>query len=452
MKKRQKQKLLLFLSVAMLVTVFYFFGKSVAEKIDSDDGRIGQSYIGKFAAGYYNTVDTCADSICRFSKDTADAIRNKMADFREKSAERKRLKEETKLAKESKCDGSLEALTLNKVDAQIIASDEVAQILLPEVMLNPQVTGIYSIPDGSRYVAYLKGKDSQGNPETVFYFIPHVVGNKEFRETNDVVFTRSEVTLFGGPDYLQSAMTVPIQTKLLRAGISPDGCYQLITDDGKILYADGASFGRFPEPTDFTENISNVGDSAGIDVKYLSQLPSLPTGCEVTCLATVLNYWGFDVTKETLADDFLPKKAVGAANFYQEFVGNPRNSSSYGCYAPVIVNTANAYLDSVGSNMRAYDLTGNSMKELLDYIRSGYPILIWTNQQVGEDATFTTRWLVDGEYLQWKANLHCVVLIGYDLNAQTVTVSNPYTGIVSYALDDFIYSFKQFYSQAVLVK
>lgn len=42
------------------------------------------------------------------------------------------------------------------------------------------------------------------------------------------------------------------------------------------------------------------------DVPYISQLPTLPTGCESACAAMLLNYYGCTVTAEEFASYYLP--------------------------------------------------------------------------------------------------------------------------------------------------
>ena len=57
----------------------------------------------------------------------------------------------------------------------------------------------------------------------------------------------------------------------------------------------------------------------------------------------------------------------------------------------------------------------------------------------------------NGKAMNWKHPLHCVVLIGYDLDAQTVTIADPMVGIVSHPLSLFELRYLQLGSQAVIV-
>lgn len=57
------------------------------------------------------------------------------------------------------------------------------------------------------------------------------------------------------------------------------------------------------------------------DFEWLGQYPELPTGCEITSLTSVLNYYGYDVDKEVMADDYLEK---GSGSFYKNVSWKPK--------------------------------------------------------------------------------------------------------------------------------
>lgn len=150
-----------------------------------------------------------------------------------------------------------------------------------------------------------------------------------------------------------------------------------------------------------------------LDVENIMQLPELPTGCEVTSLAIILNYLGYDIDKVTLSDSFLPKGEPGETNPNDAFIGDPKTSiGSYGANAPVLVQTANDYLDYMSSNYNAYNVSTEDFSSLLKYINDGYPVMVWAT--MGLEASYPTeKWVIDNEEVQWYANEHCMVLIGY---------------------------------------
>lgn len=184
----------------------------------------------------------------------------------------------------------------------------------------------------------------------------------------------------------------------------------------------------------------------------LSQYPELPNGCEITSLAAVLNYYEFGVDKTTLSDVYLPKAPVGQADFYQEFVGNPRDDDAYGCYSPVIVATANSYLPSVGSSMSARDLTGSSPEGLYALIDEGRPVIVWATRYM-EPGHYSVTWNVGGQSLTWYTPEHCLVLVGYDEDNGAVQLADPMVGdIVDYDMDVFEQRYAELKNQAVVIE
>ena len=200
-------------------------------------------------------------------------------------------------------------------------------------------------------------------------------------------------------------------------------------------------------------------ESALIPVPPLLQNPELPTGCEVTALTNVLNFYGYPVSKTYLADFVLPKDdSVSVRNGrtyradpFRAFVGDPRGNGSYGCYAPVIARTARTYLASVESGRTARDLSGSEPAALYHSIAEGTPVLVWATMDMG-GPTYRSSWYDrdTGEKIQWIGGEHCVVLIG--CSASTVTVSDPLRGIVSYGRSLFETRYRQVLRQAVVIE
>ena len=178
----------------------------------------------------------------------------------------------------------------------------------------------------------------------------------------------------------------------------------------------------------------------------------MPTGCEITSLTTALNYLGYNVTKETMADKYLIKSRIGTASFYDAFVGSPYDPHSYGCYSPVIVKAANKYLSAVKSAKRAYSLDGTDLFKLFTQIDAGRPVIIWNTTAMYTKPSYSTTWRINGRTYRWLRGEHCMVLIGYDLNKKTVIVSDPMKGIVEYTYDIFNQRYIDFFKQAVVIK
>ena len=185
-------------------------------------------------------------------------------------------------------------------------------------------------------------------------------------------------------------------------------------------------------------------------IQPLSQFPELPTGCEVTALATAMNYLGVPAKKEVLADLFLEKGPVGGVDFREAFSGDPREIDGFGCYAPVIVDCATRYLEYIGSGLKARDLTGTEFTDLFPYINAGVPVVIWGTRD-NMEAKESVTWYVGEKELTWISPEHCMVLVGY--NADTVWVSDPtYGRLRLYPLLEFKKNYEALGRQAVVLQ
>ena len=187
-----------------------------------------------------------------------------------------------------------------------------------------------------------------------------------------------------------------------------------------------------------------------IDFQNIQQNPELPTGCEVTSLAMVLNHLGYKIDKCILADDFLNKGEIGSTDFSEAFAGNPRDDEGYGCYANVIQECAQDYLTSIDAKVQVLNLTSTDFKTLLRYIQKGIPVIVWTTIDLNEPYS-TMEWEINGHHIEWLANEHCVVLTGYNITDNIVYVSDPLQGSVKYDMDLFIKRYHQLSSQAIVI-
>ncbi len=318
-------------------------------------------------------------------------------------------------------------------------------------LINQQNGVVLTAQDGSRYIT-ITTVDDNAEPVMRYMLILDSVDGQYFRHTDEMVYSCGETQLFDSPSMVHTALISSEWEGFKRTGISAEGVYQLVTQDGKILYANGKNFRRYRENMDTTEEITLPAERVELEVQHISQNPSLPNGCEITSLAMVLGYLDFDISKESLSDNYLPKAPIGQANFYDEFVGDPREDSSYGCYAGAIVNAANSFLASKGSNLKAVDYSGANFQTVLEKVRQGNPVVVWATAYINQDPGYSTEWWVDGEYLVWKANLHCMVVSGYDTEKGVVIVQDPMRGREEYDMELFIKRYKQFYSQAVVIE
>lgn len=159
-------------------------------------------------------------------------------------------------------------------------------------------------------------------------------------------------------------------------------------------------------------------------VPLVMQNPELPTGCEITSITMVVNFYGYDYDKITMTDKYLDK----SDNFYYDngqlfgpnpqkfFLGNPRSTSGYGlqCFSGTWVNTLNKVFEENKSEHYAEDISGRSLEELESELQSA-PILI--SASIDMNPASPRVLFKDSETKEdvtTYRNFHCVVLVGYD--------------------------------------
>lgn len=196
------------------------------------------------------------------------------------------------------------------------------------------------------------------------------------------------------------------------------------------------------------------------DFDIIEQYPELPTGCEITAMTMVLNYYGYQVNKVTMALDYMPKVQ---AEFYRSedgrlmgpdlenfFVGDPTEETGYICGTGAIVTAANRYLADVGSDLTAAAIKNAQPEKLYDLIDQGEPVVIWCTINM-EDRAETDGWYrEDGTYMEWSTNDHGAVLIGYD--EDTVTVADPIYNRITVSRDQFEKIFAERGGQCVILQ
>lgn len=194
-----------------------------------------------------------------------------------------------------------------------------------------------------------------------------------------------------------------------------------------------------------------------ISVPYISQAGEYPTGCEVVSTSMLLKYYGYDISVDEFIDDYLESSFLEKVNgkLYgpnpnEAFVGDPRSVYSYGCYAPVIVNSLNKILRK---EHWVKNTTGSEFSELIEnYIDKEIPVLVWTSLNLLPTESGAEWYLREsGEKFQWISNEHCMVLVGYDKDKYYF--NDPYegNGVVGYDKNLVEKRFKELGDQSVVI-
>lgn len=203
------------------------------------------------------------------------------------------------------------------------------------------------------------------------------------------------------------------------------------------------------------EEITEKSSEICLNVPALCQYPSLPTGCEATAAAMVLQYYGVEITPEEFVREWLEYneefytegEVLYGPNPEEVFAGNPFTANSFGCFAPVIVKAIN----NNSAVCRAEKITGQNLEDLCEtYIANGTPLLIWATMGMKESKEGRSWNLEDGTKYTWIAGEHCLVLVGY--SEKYYYLNDPQNGsTVGYKKELVEKRFQELGSQAVRI-
>lgn len=186
-----------------------------------------------------------------------------------------------------------------------------------------------------------------------------------------------------------------------------------------------------------------------IDIDPILQNPDFPTGCELVSLTMALSY----ITEESvdtniLIDDYI---TLYSDNFATGFMGNPRSVDGGGTFPPAIAKCANDYLTDAHINLIALDATGIELKQILNYIDAGFPIIMWTTMGMTEPTWRENFAEYGSTQYQWYISEHCVLVKGYDLEKNVFIINDPLVGEVERDIDDFMEISDSINNLAVLI-
>lgn len=194
----------------------------------------------------------------------------------------------------------------------------------------------------------------------------------------------------------------------------------------------------------------SIPSSAQLDLQVIYQLPELPTGCEATSLAMALQYLGFSADKTDIAENYL---IYNAENMALGYLGNPFQDDGVGIFPPGLVRTANNFIrdNSDTQNYFAYDVSNKSLEQLFSYVANGKPVLLWLTVDMESPLIDEGGGVFNDKFYQWYANEHCVVMVGYNLEEETVKIYDPLLGEVDLPIDEVreIYSLCGFYAMTI---
>jgi len=201
----------------------------------------------------------------------------------------------------------------------------------------------------------------------------------------------------------------------------------------------------------------SVGKSKIITAPHICQLPDFPTGCESAAAVMAMRYLGITTTMDTFVDKRLDKTLGDTPfNVYntpfdpnETFGGNPRSTSGYGCYSPVIKNALDKILP--GKGCYAVALSNVSLKNLCSqYIDQDIPVVLWAtiNMAAPQNAN---SWVYNGNTIQWIIPQHCLLLVGYDDDNYIFNDPGKSTALTYYSKASVETAYAGLFKQAVVV-
>jgi uncharacterized protein YvpB len=171
---------------------------------------------------------------------------------------------------------------------------------------------------------------------------------------------------------LQEAGTYVTASQQEVANVANAGWH--VVDDRRQYYLRDGSMAKGAVESDgvaFTFDDQGYWVSSRLDVPYISQLPDMPFGCEVTAATMMLNYAGVDVNKADLAEH-LPHASTPDRGFTGSVYGLQAGSAYGGIIWPsALLGLVQGYRES------AVDLTGASWADVRRFIDEGKPVCVW---------------------------------------------------------------------------
>jgi uncharacterized protein YvpB len=176
-----------------------------------------------------------------------------------------------------------------------------------------------------------------------------------------------------------------------------------------------------------------VQNSVMLDVKNICQYPEFPMGGSVVSATIALNYYGFNSDKMALLQYMTiseePDDNGLWGNPLEVFLGSPESYTlGYGSI-PVIKNAMTAYLNANGgSSYKVVDLSGSSISDLYSEIDSNNPVIIWVTVSMADvQKGCMVLPLQNGDSFDCPANSHCVCLVGYNQENDSVILCDPFS-------------------------
>ncbi|WP_374120837.1 C39 family peptidase [Neobacillus sp. PS3-12] len=188
-----------------------------------------------------------------------------------------------------------------------------------------------------------------------------------------------------------------------------------------------------------------------LNVPLIAQMsaPKLYNGCEVTSLAMILNYNGYLVTKNELAEKIKTVPLTYSnglkGNPNMGFVGDIDDGPGYAAYNGPIYDLAKQYAGD-----KVVNLTSSTFIDLLKTVSNGQPVWVITTSSFAPVSDFV-KWQTPQGSVDVTFSEHSVVITGYDSNY--IYINDPY-GFKNRKINraNFERAWEQLGSQGIFIK
>ena len=193
--------------------------------------------------------------------------------------------------------------------------------------------------------------------------------------------------------------------------------------------------------------ITPTGKHKIIDVDFITQIGTYPTGCESVTAVMALHHNGINISVKNFINHYLDMQPYPFDPF-ETFGGDPFSNNGWGCYAPVIKKALDKAL--VGLPYYAEELSGVSLQKLCtDYIDKNIPVILWAT--MGMRASKTITWTYNGRRIEWVQPEHCLLLVGYDEKHYIFNDPQKSRPLTYYTKESVEKAYKAQFSQAVVI-
>ena len=194
-----------------------------------------------------------------------------------------------------------------------------------------------------------------------------------------------------------------------------------------------------------------------VDVPLLSQVEDFPNGCEGVSATMLLEYYGFDISKSDLINNFMPKKDIYSQNGKrygpnpaEYYAGDPASTlNGWGAFVPVIKKTITSYLNTQDTSYGIVDYTNFSLSDL----EKNIPVEIWITIDYTKVSDVYLWQAEDGSKTYvYPKNSHAVVLVGYDKDNYYINDPLRASSVVKVAKERLRESYDSMGRQAIGLK